>query len=66
MLRFRVLGASLSIFACSVFEIWVLGASFFGLRFRVLRFRNYRIYRSDISISLFIPLSKGGENLGFS
>ena len=56
VLRFRDLGAG----------CWVLGASFFGLRFRVLRFRNYRIHRSDISISLFISLRKGGENLGFS
>ena len=43
---FRVLGASFSSFGCFVFEIWVLrfrdlGASCFGLRFRVLRFRNY-------------------------
>ena len=39
MLRFRDFG-------CFVFEFWVLrfrdlGASCFGLRFRVLRFRNY-------------------------
>ena len=46
-------GASFSSFGvfvfdlgCFVFEFWVLrfrdlGASFFGLRFRVLRFRNY-------------------------
>ena len=45
-LRFRDLGASFSSFGCFVFEIWVLrfrvlGASCFGLRFRVLRFRNY-------------------------
>ena len=37
-----------SSFGCFVFEIWVLrfrvlGASCFGLRFRVLRFRNYPI-----------------------
>ena len=49
---FRVLGASFSIgasfsrFRCFVFEFWALlfrdlGASCFGLRFRVLRFRNY-------------------------
>ena len=48
VLRFRVLGASFSRFGCFVFEIWVLrfrdlGASCFGLRFRVLRFRNYHI-----------------------
>ena len=46
VLRFRDLGASFSSFGCFVFEIWVLrfrvlGASCFGLRFRVLRFRNY-------------------------
>ena len=46
VLRFRVLGASFSIFGCFVFDFWVLrfrdlGASCFGLRFRVLRFRNY-------------------------
>ena len=46
MLRFRDLGASFSSFGCFVFEIWVLRfrdlvASCFGLRFRVLRFRNY-------------------------
>ena len=29
MLRFRVLGASFSIFGCFVFEIWVLRASVF-------------------------------------
>ena len=44
----RDLGASFSSLGCSIFEIWVLcfrdlGASCFGLRFRVLRFRNYRI-----------------------
>ena len=49
VLRFRVLGASFSnlgasfsSFGCFVFELWVLrfrtlGASCFGLRFRVLR-----------------------------
>ena len=52
VLRFRDLGASFSIgasfsrFRCFVFEFWVLrfrhlGASCFGLRFPVLRFRNY-------------------------
>ena len=49
MLRFRVLGASFSSFGCFVFDLGcfgvlrfrVLGASCFGLRFRVLRFRNY-------------------------
>ena len=46
VLRFRDLGASFSRFGCSVFEIWVLrfrdfGASCFGLRFRVLCYRNY-------------------------
>ena len=46
VLRFRVLGSSFSSFRCFVFEISVLrfrdlGASCFGLRFRVLRFRNY-------------------------
>ena len=45
MLRFRVLGASFSSLRCFVFEIWVLrfrdlSASCFGLRFRVLHFRN--------------------------
>ena len=40
------IGASFSRFRCCVFEFWVLsfrdlGASYFGLRFRVLRFRNY-------------------------
>ena len=45
VLRFRVLGAPFSRFGCSVFEFWVLrfrdlGSSCFGLRFRVLRFRN--------------------------
>ena len=44
---FRVLGASFSSLKCSVSEFWVfrfrdLGASCFGLHFRVLRFRNYR------------------------
>ena len=48
MLRFRDLGASFSSFGCFVFEFWVLrfrdlGASCFGLRFRVLRFRNYHV-----------------------
>ena len=48
VLRFWVLGSSFSSFGCFVFEIWVLrfrdlGASCFGLRFRVLRFRNYPI-----------------------
>ena len=43
---FSILGASFSSFGCFVFEFWVLrfrvlGASCFGLRFRVLRFRNY-------------------------
>ena len=43
---FEFLGASFSRFGCFVFEFWVLrfrdlGASCFGLRFRVLRFRNY-------------------------
>ena len=43
---FEVLGASFSRFGCFVFEFWALrfrdlGASCFGLRFRVLRFRNY-------------------------
>ena len=47
VLRFRDLGASFSSFECFVFEFWVLrfrvlGASCFGLRFRVLRFRNYQ------------------------
>ena len=47
VLRFRVLGASFSRFGRFVFEFWVLrfrdlGASCFGLRFRVLRFRNYQ------------------------
>ena len=55
VLCFRVLGAPLSSFECFVCEIWVLhfqvfggvlhfrdlGALCFGLRFRVLRFRNY-------------------------
>ena len=42
-----VLRASVFVFECFVFEtLWVLsfrdfGASCFGLRFRVLRFRNY-------------------------
>ena len=34
------LGASFSIFACFVFEIWVLRASVFVFEFRVLRFRG--------------------------
>ena len=47
VLRFRVLGAPFSSLGCSVFEIWVLrfrdlSASYLGLRFRVLRFRNYQ------------------------
>ena len=46
MLRFRVLGASFSRFRGLRFRSRVLrfrdlGASCFGLRFRVLRFRNY-------------------------
>ena len=46
VLRLRVLASSFSSFGCFVFEIWGLrfrdlGASCFGLRFRVLRFRNY-------------------------
>ena len=46
VLRFRDLGVFVSSFGCFVFEFWVLrfrdlGASCFGLRFRVLRFRNY-------------------------
>ena len=46
--EFQVLGASFSRFRVFVFEFWVLrfrdlGASCFGLRFRVLRFRNYRV-----------------------
>ena len=45
-LHFRVLGASFLRFRVFVFKFWVLrfrdlGASCFGLRFRVLRFRNY-------------------------
>ena len=48
MLRFRVLGASFSRLGSFAFEIWVLrfrdlGASCFGLRSRVLRFRNYHV-----------------------
>ena len=42
--RFRHLGSSFSSFGCFVFEaLWFrdLGASCFGLRFPVLRFRNY-------------------------
>ena len=47
VLRFRDLGCFVFDLGCFVFEIWVLrfrvlGASCFGLRFRVLRFRNYR------------------------
>ena len=47
---FSILGASFSSFGCFVFEFWVLrfrvlGASCFGLRFRVLRFRNYLCFR---------------------
>ena len=43
---FSSLGASFSRFGYFVYEIWVLcfrdlGASCFGLRFPVLRFRNY-------------------------
>ena len=43
-----------SVFGCFVFEIWVLrfrdlGASCFGLRFRVLRFRNYP-YNTEAAI----------------
>ena len=42
------MGASFSRFRCFVLEIWVLlfgvlGASCFGLRFRVPRFQNYRL-----------------------
>ena len=60
----RDLGASFSSFGCFVFEIgcfvfeiWVLrfrvlGTSCFGLRFRVLRFRNYLSYRATRSWSL--------------
>ena len=50
---FRDLGASLSSFGCFVFEIWVLRASCFGLRFRVLRFRNYLL---DILCMGFLSL----------
>ena len=47
LLRFPVLGAPFPSFGCFAFEIWVLrfrdlGASCFGLRFRALRFQNYR------------------------
>ena len=43
------IGASFSRFRCFVFEFWVLrfrdlGASCFGLLFRALRFRNYRLF----------------------
>ena len=46
VLRFRDFGVFVFEIGCFVFEIWVLrfrvlGASCFGLRFRVLRFRNY-------------------------
>ena len=73
MLRFRDLGVfvfefgcSVLSFGCFVFEIWVLrfrdlGASCFGLRFRVLRFRNYRKYTVDGLISR----AKGSYNLKF-
>ena len=44
VLRFRDLGASFSSLGCFVFESWVLRASCFVLRFRVLRFRNYRLW----------------------
>ena len=47
MLRFRDFGVFVFDLGVFVFEFWVLrfrdlGASCFGLRFRVLRFRNYR------------------------
>ena len=56
VLRFRDLGVF-------VFEIWVLrfrvlGASCFGLRFRVLRFRNYRW--ELVSTGLFCGSFLGG------
>ena len=46
VLRFRDLGVFVFDLGCFVFEFWVLhfrdmGASCFGLRFRLLRFRNY-------------------------
>ena len=51
---FLDLGASFSSFGCSVFEFWMprfrdLGASCFGLRFRVLRFRNYQPFKEAIN-----------------
>ena len=72
MLRFRVWGASFSRFGCSfsrfgwfVFEFRVLrfrdlGASCFGLRFRVLRFRYYRQVTGhfvDIVPSQIVPIN---------
>ena len=57
VLRFRDLGVFVFDLGCFVFEFWVfrfrsrvlrfrdLGTSCFGLRFRVLRFRNYQSNR---------------------
>ena len=66
MLRFRDFGVFVFETGCFVFEIgcfvfefWVLrfrvfGASCFGLRFRVLHFRNYRIRRPEKRVELML------------
>ena len=58
-LRFRDFGVFVFETGCFVFEFWVLrfrvlGASCFGLRFRVLRFRNYRIRRPEKRVELML------------
>ena len=75
-LRFRVfgvfvfefLGASFSRFGCFVFEFWVLrfrdlGASCFGLRFRVLRFPNSPYIDSCLNLSTMATASKACPQL---
>ena len=66
MLCFRDLGASFSSLGCFVFEFWVLrfrdlGASCFGLRFRVLRFRYYHYV-----IAYVIYISKKVTRMGLN
>ena len=66
VLRFRDLGASFSSLGCFIFEIWVLpfrelGSSCFGLRFRVLRFRNYQTL-TLVESGLMSESQQGPEN----
>ena len=65
---FEFLGASFSRFGCFVFEFWVLrfrdlGASFFGLRFRVLRFSNSPYIDSCLNLSTMATASEACPQL---